>query len=112
MVNSSSVCCCCCCRRCHCCYCYYFPFYSLKDLETFIEVTSKGLAEDVVEGDYDKLVEVMGHLIAVKDRQPNTDNMFEPLKQTIELLATYDQEMSETVHQQLEVSCNFSLFSR
>ncbi len=55
------------------------------------------------EGDYDGLVEVMGHLIAIKDRQPTTDVMFEPLKQTIELLASYDQEMPDEVHQQLEV---------
>lgn len=58
----------------------------------------------VEEGDYDGLVGVMIHLSAVKDRQPNTDNMFEPLKQTIELLKTYDQEMSDDVHRQLEVS--------
>jgi len=29
--------------------------------------------------------------------------MFEPLKQTIELLKTYDQEMPESTHKQLEV---------
>ena len=29
--------------------------------------------------------------------------MFEPLKQTIELLKTYDQEMPEDTHKQLEV---------
>ena len=47
------------------------------------------------------MVEVMSHLIAVKDRQPTTDNMFEPLKQTIELLKSYDHEMSEEVYVQL-----------
>jgi len=44
----------------------------------------------------------MGHLIAVRDRQAATDEMFEPLKATIELLKTYSQEMSEDVHQQLQ----------
>ncbi len=39
----------------------------------------------------------MGHLMKVKDRTSNTDEMFEPLKQTIELLKTYDQEMPEEV---------------
>ena len=53
--------------------------------------------------DYDGLVDVMCHLIAIKDRQETTDIMFEPLKQTIELLSTYSQEMSEEVHQLLEV---------
>ena len=44
----------------------------------------------------------MGHLVAVKDRQATTDDMFEPLKQTIELLKTYEQEMPEEVHMQLQ----------
>jgi dynein heavy chain len=44
----------------------------------------------------------MGHLMAVKDRQGSTDEMFEPLKQTIELLKTYEQEMPEEVHLQLQ----------
>lgn len=46
----------------------------------------------------------MKHLGQVKDRQIATDEMFEPLKQTIELLKTYNQEMPDDVHQLLEVS--------
>lgn len=45
----------------------------------------------------------MGHLMAVKDKQPVADNMFEPLKETIELLKTYGQELPDEVHQQLQV---------
>lgn len=75
---------------------------SLKELAEFIKVTDKGLTKPVEEGDYDGLVECMGHLFAVKDRQATTDDMFEPLKQTIELLKTYEQEMPEEVHQQLQ----------
>ena len=52
---------------------------------------------EVAEGDYDGLVNCMGHLIAVRDRQAATDEMFEPLKETIELLKTYNQEMPEEV---------------
>ena len=48
----------------------------------------------------------MGHLMAVKDRTSVTDEMFEPLKQTIELLKSYDQEMSEDVHTLLQVKQN------
>lgn len=62
------------------------------------------MSVDVEEGDYNGLVEVMGHLMAVKDRQTATDNMFEPLKQTIELLKGYGQEMPEDVLQKLQVS--------
>lgn len=41
--------------------------------------------------------------MAVKERQQTTDNIFDPLKQTIELLKNYDQEMSDEVHQLLQV---------
>ena len=58
---------------------------------------------ELEEGNYDSLVEVMGHLLAVKDRQASTDVMFEPLKEMTELLSAYDQEMSEETLQQLEV---------
>jgi len=78
-----------------------FP-YSLADLSAFIKETKTGLGVDIQEGDYDGLVEVMGHLLAVKDRQASTDVMFEPLKQTIDLLKTYEQEMSDEVHQRLQ----------
>lgn len=83
---------------------------SLGDLSEFIKVTSTGLAVEVPEGDYEMLVGVMHHLLAVRDRQPTTDGMFEPLNQTIELLKTYHEEMPELVHQQLEV-CLGSLYS-
>jgi len=77
--------------------------HSLNDLAEFIKVTSSGLSVEVQEGDYDGLVGVMCHLLAVRDRVPTTDNMFEPLKQTIELLKNYGEEMADEVHQQLEV---------
>ncbi len=52
----------------------------------------------------------MGHLMAVKDRQQATDNMFEPLKQTIELLKGYGQEMPEDVVQKLQVQyCTYTV---
>lgn len=66
-------------------------------------MASSGLNVEIQDGDYDGLVGVMGHLMAVKDRQATTDVMFEPLKETIELLHSYDQVMSDEVHQQLEV---------
>ena len=75
----------------------------MDDLSAFIEVASTGLSGEVPEGDYQGLVGVMKHLLAVRAREPTTDGMFEPLKQTIEVLRGYGQEMSEEVHQQLEV---------
>lgn len=79
---------------------------SLKELAEFIKSTDSGLQKEVKEGDYEGLVFVMGHLFAVKERQAATDEMFEPLKQTIELLKAYDQEMPEEVHMQLQVGIN------
>ena len=76
---------------------------SLQELSDFIKVTSAALSKPLKEGDYQALVIVMGHLMAVKERQQKTDEMFEPLKQTIELLKTYNQEMPEDVHKQLQV---------
>lgn len=46
----------------------------------------------------------MGHLLAVRSRQSATDELFEPLKETITLLETYGQKMPEQVYLQLEVS--------
>ena len=85
---------------------FVFFFRSLNDLAEFIKVADVGLTQPVEEGDYNGLVAVMGHLMAVKDRQTVTDEMFEPLKQTIELLKTYGQEMPEEVHTQLQVTRN------
>ena len=48
-------------------------------------------------------VQMMSHLMAVKDKQTIADNMFEPLKATIELLKTYGQELSDDVHLQVQV---------
>ncbi|GCC24108.1 hypothetical protein chiPu_0002508 [Chiloscyllium punctatum] len=74
---------------------------SLSTLEAFIKETNAELSKTVKEGDLKALIQVMGYLKKVKERQVTTDNMFEPLKQTIELLKTYDVEMPEEVHTQL-----------
>ncbi|XP_063312141.1 dynein axonemal heavy chain 9 [Pelobates fuscus] len=75
---------------------------SLSDLEEFIKVAERGLSMQLKEGDYNGLVEIMGHLMAVKERQTSTDELFEPLKQTIELLKVYEQELPDEVYKQLE----------
>ncbi|XP_039379207.1 dynein heavy chain 11, axonemal isoform X1 [Mauremys reevesii] len=79
-----------------------FVIGSLTDLEEFIKVTNAGLQKEVNEGDYNGLVEIMGHLLAVRDRQASTDELFEPLKETITLLESYGQKMSDQVYVQLE----------
>ncbi|XP_075314376.1 dynein axonemal heavy chain 9 [Odontesthes bonariensis] len=74
---------------------------SLSDLEKFITITEAGLGQRVEEGDCRGLVQVIGHLLAVKERLNMTDTMFEPLQQTIALLKVYEQELPEVVYKQL-----------
>jgi len=41
--------------------------------------------------------------MAVKDRQMVTDDMFDPLRETIDLLKLYEHEMPDEVYLQLQV---------
>lgn len=58
----------------------------------------EGLLQPIQPGDYAGLVSVMGYLLQVKERQPTTDEMFQPLEETIELLKFYDQDIPEEVN--------------
>lgn len=77
--------------------------FSLFDLAKFIQDADGGLMQTVVEGDYEVLVSVMGYLYKVKERQATTDEMFQPLTDTIQLLKYYDMELSEEVNVLLQV---------
>uniref|UniRef100_A0A803SYF4 Dynein axonemal heavy chain 11 n=1 Tax=Anolis carolinensis TaxID=28377 RepID=A0A803SYF4_ANOCA len=83
-------------------YLLRFVIDSLANLEEFIKRTNAGLQKELKEGDYDGLVDIMVHLLAVKDRQVATDELFEPLKDTITLLENYGQKMPDHVYIQLE----------
>ena len=76
---------------------------SLKELEEFVQATREGLGQPLMKGDHHGLVKVMGHLLAVRDRQVATDRLFEPLKDTITLLEGYGEAMPDQVYSQLEV---------
>lgn len=71
---------------------------SLSDLGNFIRKADEGLLQQVVEGDYDGLVNIMAYLMNVKDRTVSTDEMFEPMQETIDLLKYYDQDIPEEVN--------------
>jgi dynein heavy chain len=75
---------------------------SLTDLGQFIRSADEGLQQTVVEGDYQALVNIMGYLLHVKERQATTDEMFGPLRETIELLKFYDQDIPEEVNVYLQ----------
>ncbi|XP_067457869.1 dynein axonemal heavy chain 11 isoform X1 [Thunnus thynnus] len=75
---------------------------SLDELKEFVQTTIEGLARPVVKGDHSGLVEVMSHLLAIRDRQTATDKMFEPLRDTIILLERYGVIITDQVYSQLE----------
>ncbi|XP_074120841.1 dynein axonemal heavy chain 9 [Sminthopsis crassicaudata] len=76
--------------------------HSLADLEVFIRNGENGLSKKIEKGDFTGLVKIMRLLMALKERQSSTDEMFEPLKHTIELLKLYEQELPDAVFKQLE----------
>jgi len=61
------------------------------------------LKEPVCSGDYRALVQVMGFLLAVKNRQSCTDQLFERVGEVVTLLEQYGETLPECVHMQLEV---------
>ncbi|XP_028130568.2 dynein beta chain, ciliary-like [Diabrotica virgifera virgifera] len=75
---------------------------SLNELETFIVEAIAAMQVTLTEDDYDGLINVMQYLFKVKDRQPETDAMFEPLKEIMDLLKQYGFEFPEEIHVQLQ----------
>lgn len=81
---------------------HFFPL-SLNELQKFVQATIEGLGQPVAKGNHSGLVEVMSHLLAVRDRKAATDEMFEPLRDTIILLEQYGVNIPDQVYSQLEV---------
>uniref|UniRef100_A0A3Q3L381 Dynein axonemal heavy chain 11 n=1 Tax=Labrus bergylta TaxID=56723 RepID=A0A3Q3L381_9LABR len=75
---------------------------SVRELSSFLQDTAHGLSDKVTDGDYAGLVNIMGHLMAIRDRQISNEQHFKPLKSTAELLKTYEQQLPESVYDQLE----------
>ena len=76
---------------------------NLKELDEFIKAKVKELARDVVEGDFEHLVAMMGHLSDIREKTSQFDFMFEPIKKKIELLKTYGQTCPDFVYEKLQV---------
>ncbi|XP_070583565.1 dynein axonemal heavy chain 11 isoform X3 [Erythrolamprus reginae] len=83
-------------------YLVKFVIDSLSDLEEFIKMTNLGLQKQLSEIDYNGLIDIMFHLLAVRHRQSATDDLFEPLKDTIVLLENYGQKMPDHIYIQVE----------
>lgn len=81
---------------------YNHVLNSLEELESFIAESIAAMQQPLDENDYDGLLKIMGYLFKVKERQIATDNMFEPLKQIMDLLKDYGVEFPEEIHVQLQ----------
>lgn len=73
-------------------------------MDDFIKDKDRVLVKEVKEGDFEKLVSMMGHLGTVREKSLIYDNMFDPIKKKIELLKSYDQEVPDDVFERLQVN--------
>jgi dynein heavy chain len=74
---------------------------TLEELNEFTVENRKGLSVKIDEGDYDGLIKAMGLLHAIKIRMTATDNIFEPIRKTVNLLRQFGVEFDEHVHKLL-----------
>lgn len=77
-------------------------FFSIGELEDFILQAEWRLKEPVRSGD-SSLVQVMGYLLDIRNRQAGTDRLFKPISDVVDLLEQYGEALPERVHSQLEV---------
>ncbi|KAL0172600.1 hypothetical protein M9458_032911, partial [Cirrhinus mrigala] len=74
----------------------------IGELDEFMLQAESRLKEPVCDGDYQALVQVMGYLLAIRNRQTSTDQLFEPVIDVVNLLEQYGETLPECVHMQLE----------
>jgi dynein heavy chain, axonemal len=75
---------------------------SLHELQTFIEHANDMLQRQVHDNDVQGLITMMTFLGQVRARETYTDDMSEPIKDTIELLKSYAYEVPPTVYAMLD----------
>jgi dynein heavy chain, axonemal len=75
----------------------------LNELDQFTKEKDRELIREVPVDDYDRLVVMMSHLKEVRDKTAQYDSMFDPIKDEIELLKSYDREISDDVYDKLAV---------
>ena len=85
---------------------------SLIELKEFIIDAERGLMQPLDEGEYGNLIKVMSYLVNVRDRAPDTDFMFEPLQEIVDLLISYDIEFNEETYRLMQVGKTISKILR
>ena len=69
----------------------------LTNLNTFIEKAEEGMMIQLIPGDYEALIKVMGILKGIRDRQNKTDEMFDPLGNILKMLRQYGMIIPENI---------------
>lgn len=74
----------------------------LQELKDFIESTNKvfDLTPQLGRDDFANLLKILEALTHIKNQEIATDNMFEPLKEIVNLLSEYNVEFEDKVHNQ------------
>jgi len=75
----------------------------LDDLQEFIAAVKAGLSSEVEENDGVGLINAMEHVRDVRVKQDRIDNIFEPLKGTIQLLKKFGVTMPDETNETLEM---------
>lgn len=75
---------------------------SLNELQSFIEHANTMLQRQVKADDLSALIEMMTFLSQARARQEYTDDMAEPIKDTIELLKSYAYEVPQSIYAMLD----------
>ncbi|CAF0866110.1 unnamed protein product, partial [Didymodactylos carnosus] len=74
----------------------------LNELQSFIKDATTILQKEVKSGDITGLLEMMTFLSSVRDRQEFTDDMVEPINDTIEILKSYGYEVPQMIYAMLD----------
>ncbi|XP_076625371.1 dynein beta chain, ciliary [Colletes latitarsis] len=69
----------------------------LEELEKFLEAAMENFSHNILEDDYDALLETIYYLKEIRDRQFEIEDMFDPIKKTVELLQHYQVTLSPKI---------------
>ena len=75
---------------------------SLNELQIFIKHASEMLQRSVQLNDLKNLIDMMTFLNEVRARQDYTDDMSQPIQDTIELLKSYAYEVPQSIYAMLD----------
>jgi dynein heavy chain, axonemal len=68
---------------------------NFQELENFISTSTNTLRLEATEEDFETLLKILSVITQIKEREVETDNMFDPLKEVVALLKTYNVDFSD-----------------